>query len=207
MPKRIEISGKKYGRLTVRGDGPRKGARRTVVCVCDCGKIVTTDPRSLLSGDTKSCGCYQREAVSLSSSMRGTHRSCGSVEYNTWVKIKGRCFNQENNKFYAYGSRGIVVCDRWKDSFENFLADMGKRPPNCTSIDRIDVNGDYSPENCRWSSAKEQARNKRNHRMVNYRGEKMPLSQACELSGVNYRSALYRLNVGSHWLPSPPEAE
>ena len=122
--------------------------------------------------------------------------------------MKKRCLNPAEPKFPQYGGRGIRVCDRWTDSYENFLADMGRRPQPDMSLDRIDVDGNYEPENCRWATRHEQARNKRSHRLVDFDGAMVPLSQACESAGVNYRSALYRLNRGQDWrpLPAPPVA-
>ena len=184
MPARIDVTGQRFGRLIVLGDAPKKsGERRKVVCACDCGAEIVCEPRQLTRGKTRSCGCLQKEAVAKTAATNITHGMAGTVEYNTWVKIKSRCLNPKNAKYADYGGRGIKICEAWKDSFEQFLADMGKRPRGKQSIDRIDVNADYSPENCRWANHKEQARNKRSHRMVVYEGTEMPLSQACELSG------------------------
>lgn len=204
MPSKKHITGQRFGRLVVKGDGPHVKNRRTVICICDCGSETTVDPRGLFVGHTKSCGCLQKDTVSKLCSERITHGSTRSVEYNTWCKIKSRCQNPRDTKYPDYGARGITVCERWDSGFEAFLADMGRKPHPSASIDRIDVNGNYEPSNCRWASPKEQARNKRNHRMVEHNGQTMPLSQACELSGVNYRSALYRLNHGQIWNPTAP---
>lgn len=203
MPAKIDVVGQRFERLVVLSDGPRApNGRRTVNCKCDCGALVTVDPRLLRTGHTKSCGCYHKEAVSRSTIDRcTTHGRSGTPEYNTWCKIRDRCSNPKSNKYADYGGRGIKVCPEWEASFDAFLEDMGKKPHSSWSIDRIDVDGDYEPGNCRWSGPKDQASNKRYHRLVVYAGQEMPLSQACEMSGVNYRSALYRLNVGKHWLP------
>lgn len=209
MPLRIDVIGQRFARVLVISNAPHVRGRRRVNCLCDCGTQFVCDPRLLRMGKTKSCGCFHRDQVSKSCSRRFTHSMTGTPEYLAWIHMKGRCYNESNRKFKDYGGRGIRVCDRWRESFEAFYEDMGKKPFSSASLDRIDVNGDYSPANCRWTSAKVQARNKRHHRIVQLKGDRMPLSQACEIVGVNYRSALHRLNSGKHWmpLPEPPEVE
>lgn len=206
MPAKIDITGKRFGRLLVTGDAARKAGRRQVACLCDCGKSIVTDPRFLSVGHTKSCGCLQREAVAASSSARAKHRGTESAEYLSWIHMKGRCMNPRNAKFKDYGARGIKVCLEWVNDFARFFSDMGPKPSPSFSLDRIDVDGDYTPANCRWADIKTQARNKRHHRIVELDGAHMPLSEACERTGVNYRSALHRLNTGKAWqpLPAPP---
>lgn len=112
-------------------------------------------------------------------------------EYVAYCAMKDRCLNPSNENFHHYGGRGIAICDRWLGSFDHFIADMGRRPPGGT-IDRIDTNGPYSPENCRWASRKTQARNLRTNRMVEFRGAMMPLAAAAELAGLNPKTAYYR---------------
>jgi hypothetical protein len=208
MPAKIDVTGKRFGRLVVIGDAPRTDAgRRMVFCACDCGHQFSTDPRSLMAGHTSSCGCYQKQQVRKSSAARATHGNArmgnASPTYHSWLGAKKRCMNPAEPKYPDYGGRGISICDDWASSFDAFLRDMGTRPSG-TTLDRIDPNGNYEPSNCRWATAKEQARNKRNHRLVDHDGRVMPLSEACEITGINYRSALYRLNHGAHWMPLPP---
>ncbi|HAR38610.1 MAG TPA: hypothetical protein DCS09_08605 [Porphyromonadaceae bacterium] len=132
-----------------------------------------------------------------------THGMSRSKEYNTWCHIKSRCNNKRNKKYKDYGGAGVSVSKEWMNSFAVFLADMGNAPSKAHSIERIDVFGDYCKENCKWALPIEQGRNKRRHRLVEYNGETMPLSQACEVTGVNYRGALYRVNNDKHWMPIP----
>lgn len=115
-----------------------------------------------------------------------------SPTYRSWKMMKVRCTRPQDKQFKDYGGRGISVCDRWL-SFANFLADMGERPER-TTLDRIDVNGNYAPGNCRWSDIKTQGRNRTDNHLVAYQGVVMPLVQACELSGVKYDVAKDRLN-------------
>ncbi len=212
MPTRIDVIGEKFGRATVVADAPpAKSGRRRVACQCDCGKVFVCDPRLLRAGQTSSCGCLRRERVSQECKSRAIHGMARSREYTSWVKLRGRCKNPSDKKYAQYGGRGITVCQSWDESFESFLQDMGPKPFPDASVDRIDVNGPYSPENCRWASAKTQSRNKRNNRIVEFNGEFITLSEACEKAGVNYRSALYRMNVGKNWhsppTPRPTEAD
>jgi len=131
-------------------------------CECRCGKIIFVRSGGLCSGHTKSCGCLRQETTRKRSYKHG-HRIGGAVsaEYHSWHSMKQRCENENREKYRRYGARGISVCRRWRNSFENFLKDMGKRPGSGYSLDRIDNNGNYEPGNCRWATAKQQARNKR----------------------------------------------
>jgi hypothetical protein len=209
MPRKpIDVTGMRFGRLIVEGTAnPAMNGRRRVTAVCDCGNRTVVDPRLLRNGDTQSCGCLRLENVKSAASARKSYDVPKNQmpEYNSWLKMRGRCQNKNDRKFPLYGGRGISVCDRWDTSFGNFYADMGPRPDSCSSLDRIDVHGDYEPENCRWATHLEQAQNKQTHRWVMFDGEKMPLSKACRLAGVNYQSARYRLSRGKGWMPlSPP---
>ena len=110
-----------------------------------------------------------------------------------------RCTNERCPEWHIYGGRGITVCERWRDNFEAFLADMGHRPTSRHSIDRIDNNGNYEPANCRWATPKEQARNLRKNLVVDLDGRSVTLAEACEVTGINYGAAKYRLKAGYHW--------
>jgi len=107
-----------------------------------------------------------------------------------------RCENPAVWNFHLYGGRGIKVCARWRGSLANFIADMGPRPSRFHTLDRIDANGDYEKGNCRWATAEEQARNRRSNRLVTFRGSRMTLAEACELTGVKYETAKKRLKSG-----------
>lgn len=110
--------------------------------------------------------------------------------------MRQRCLNPSAKSFPGYGGRGIKICDRWLESFENFLADMGPRPSAKHSLDRQDNDGDYTPDNCRWATAREQILNRRNSRLVEYKGETRPLTEWCKLTGVSYSAAIQRLDNG-----------
>jgi hypothetical protein len=117
-----------------------------------------------------------------------------SAEYQTWNGLKGRCLNTNNNAFHSYGGRGITVCDRWKDSFEDFLADMGPRPSPKHSIDRVNNDLGYSPENCRWATKKEQGNNRRTNVYYEYAGERLQLTTWANRIRINKTTLHMRIN-------------
>ena len=148
---------KKFGRLTVISiDIIRsKKTKRPYYCgSCSCGNRASMRRDSLVSGATRSCGCLQRDGLS-----KITHNMTGTPEYRAWCHMKERCYIKSTQYYHRYGLRGITVCDRWLDSFENFFADMGLRPSRSHSLDRVCNDSGYTPQNCKWSTAFEQAQN------------------------------------------------
>lgn len=156
-----------YSRLTVVGDapsGPCGAARFRCVCVCGTERIIYAN--SLKSGTTKSCGCL---AIEKATKHGHINKKRPSKEYVSWAGMIARCTYEKHNRYKYYGGRGIKVCDRWND-FRNFLADMGERPKG-NSLDRVDINKDYCPENCRWADNRTQARNKSTSHYFTFNGE------------------------------------
>lgn len=163
--RKLDLIGKKFGRLTVTEEAPpimdRTRKRRAYVCTCDCGAVKTLRAGSLRSGLTTSCGCFRRESFRRVITKHGLRAN--KPEYNAWMAMRSRCLCPTNDAFESYGGRGISVCERW-DKFENFLADMGKRPSSKLSLDRINNDLGYGPHNCRWADRLTQNNNRRPRR-------------------------------------------
>lgn len=155
-----DLIGKRFARLTVIAAAPRNssGSRRWL-CKCDCGAVTLAGHHPMMTGATKSCGCYARQSLVLRSTKHGA--TVGGKEtpaFRSWMRMRYRCYRVQCKDYPRYGGRGICVCDRWQ-SFENFHADMGDPPPG-HSIDRVDSNGHYEPGNCRWATPTTQSRNR-----------------------------------------------
>ena len=180
MPKYKDISGQRFGRLVVAEyAGSDRLGKAIWKCACDCGNDISVRANSLNSGLTVSCGCRRAETLSAGRNKHGLSKYSG---YSSWKAMIDRCTNENSKDFKWYGARGIKVCERWFD-IENFAADMGARPSRC-SIDRIDPNGDYTPENCKWSTPLEQGAHKRNNVVVSLAGVTAHVAEVSRKTGI-----------------------
>lgn len=194
-------TGRVFGRWTVIGPSAKKFTDRSTitrwwVCKCECGQERTIDKKRLLRKCPDSCGCIRERKNSIAHGhSRGGKRS---RLLRTWDGMMNRCYRIGTPNYHRYGGRGIKVCERWK-SFVNFVADMGDRPPGM-SLDRIDNDGDYCPENCRWATTKQQSRNRGNNVLITVGSETKCITEWAELRGLTCQQVWRRLRLG--WSPN-----
>jgi hypothetical protein len=183
--KKLDLVGKKFGQLTVIAFSCTKNKQSIWECVCDCGNKTQVQTGNLRNGHTKSCGCKTKTLNGHSN----------TPTYKTYVSMIERCYKTTFDGYKKYGERGIKVCDQWRDSYFNFLEDMGERPEGMT-LDRIDNNGNYCKENCRWATNKEQCRNRRNSFYITAFGKTQTVAAWEEETGVHHTSIINRFNRG-----------
>lgn len=194
----IDMTGKKYGRLTVLERAGTDGSgNATWLCQCECGNTTIVPGRTLRNGESKSCGCLHNEVRKVAGKKNKKHGMKHTRIYSHWCAMKSRCYNPHNNRYATYGARGITVCDEWRDSFEAFrdwAQESGYRDD--LTIDRIDPNGPYSPENCRWATQKEQQNNRRNTKRLTFNGKTKTISEWAEETGLSRKIISGRLYRG-----------
>ena len=188
-------AGDRYGRLIVVSFSHRKRSRLYWNFRCDCGTVKATRVDQVKCGDTQSCGCLHSEISSAICLRRATHNLAGTPIHYVWSRMLSRCRNKKDKSYPRYGGRGICVCKRWL-RFANFFADMGNIPSPKHTLDRIDNSGNYEPENTRWATPTEQARNRRSTRVVSFQGKEMSLAEACEIARTPYGRVHARLVRG-----------
>ena len=192
-----DLTGRTFGRWTVVGYlETDRYYRRKWSCQCSCGNPGSVFGSALLSGASLSCGCLQREAVRAAHLRHGhAQRNTDSPEYTAWLHMRGRCGNPKEKFYKRYGGRGIRVCERWQNSFENFLADMGSRPPGMT-LERKNNDGNYEPSNCVWASRDAQALNTSTVRKITFGGETLSLRGWAIRRGISRSTLQKRLDLG-----------
>lgn len=194
MKKVKDLTGQKFGRLTPLKFLRIEKHKAIWLCQCDCGNFIEVRWVELTKGHTKSCGCLRKETCS---NINKTHNKTNTRLYSIWCDIKKRCYNKNSRCYKDYGGRGIAVCDEWKDDFVEFYNWSMSHDYNDTlTIDRIDVNRNYEPSNCRWTTYKQQARNTRRNRYFTINGETHCLSEWCEIYiyNINPKKVDCRLN-------------
>lgn len=191
-----DLTGKKFGFVTVLSlAGKLKSTKEySWLCECTCGRHVLKTSGTLGYNKKVSCGCV---ALRIRRETHQTHAKSGSAEYACWCGMKRRCLVPSVQKFKNYGGRGIKVCERWMNSFENFYADMGPRPSRRHSIERIDNNGHYHPDNCRWATQKEQTRNTCRTHYVTINNQTKCISDWAKIVGIEESS--FRERVSKKW--------
>lgn len=191
-----DLTGHRFHRLTViQRNGVDRNRNVRWLCRCDCGNEITTRGFALTGGQTKSCGCYMRDVnARLIRDRSVTHDLSQSPEYKIYQAIIQRCTNPKNKSYKDYGGRGILLCDRWRQGFENFISDVGRRPTKSHLLDRRNNNGHYEPGNVHWTSRIRQGRNKRNNVLITHDEKNLPMSEWAEIKGIPYGTLWARLN-------------
>lgn len=195
-----EMKGQVFGRLTVKEEAGRNKQRQVLwLCECECGNVTIVSGVDLRREKAKSCGCMRKENLLKSITKHGKSRT---RLYKVWAGIKGRCENKNNAEFYLYGERKIKMCEEWKDNFQNFYNWAITQGYNETAIkgectiDRIDVDGDYTPENCRWITNELQQQNKRNNHLLTYKEKTMCIAEWEKIKGFKKGLIRNRLKLG-----------
>ncbi|MDY7537542.1 hypothetical protein RGU72_04655 [Undibacterium sp. 5I1] len=187
----VDLTGRTFGRLKVIAqDTYVPGKHKRWKCLCECGKKISFRGTSLTQEDVKSCGCLRKDRGSKSLTKHGLYYH---TSYSTWSRMMTRCYNVKSADFPEYGGRGIIVCARWHD-VANFIADMGVKPLGA-SIDRIENDKGYKPDNCRWSNPVEQANNTRKNVRVSFEGESMTIAEVARRADVNYKALHYLIHT------------
>ena len=179
----INYEGYKFGNLLIMKFSHKIKSRCYWLMKCDCGTEKAININDVRHGKINSCGCIHKKQLVKRNKDNTIHGYFGTKTYASWSRMIGRCYNIKDKNYPNYGQRGITVCDSWRESFISFLNAMGERPNN-TSLDRINNNGNYEPNNCKWSTPKEQARNRRSNRIIKYNNKSKTLAEWSEILNI-----------------------
>lgn len=198
MGRRIDETGNKYGELTVvKSGGTNKDKKALWLCKCSCGNYTTTTGKSLRNGSSTSCGCLKVKRAREMAKHNKKHGETNTKLYNVWRGIKKRCRLATSDAYANYGEKGIDVCDEWFESYECFRDwSLANGFEDGLTIDRIDPRGDYTPENCRWTTWKVQENNRGNTVFLEYKGKLYPRAILAEMLGVSRQALYYRVKHG-----------
>ena len=190
------IIGKKFGRITViKRDSYRKG-KTMLECLCDCGNLKIISRSDLVAGKTKSCGCLRKETAAHTGVLITKHGMSGTRLWTIWSSMIARCANKKHNAYQNYGERGIKVCAEWKNFLPFYDWAINNEYTDELTIDRIDNDGDYEPNNCRWATYKVQGNNRRNNHVINICGCKKTVSEWAGIVGINPATLSFRIKSG-----------
>ena len=190
------LTGQQFGRLTVIGLEPANSRKTYWICQCDCGNIKVVRSDSLQNGSVRSCGCLKREQNSINLNKSEAKKKYyatgykvgGTRLYNIWQNMKSRCYREKDTRYHRYGGRGIIVCDEWKNdfiAFHNWAMNNGYQEE--LTIDRIDIDGNYEPSNCRWATIKEQCNNRSTNILITIGNSTRNLTEWCDIFNVDYK--------------------
>jgi hypothetical protein len=201
---KLKKTGETFGRWNVLNLQIREGKKYFLICQCNCGIIRKVNKSSLMSGKSTSCGCWANEKRSRAASgaKNPAYKHGNSLkgkwtkEYRCWVFAKHRCFNTNSKVYDLYGGRGIKMCSEWANDFECFLCDVGHAPSDKHELDRIDTNGNYEPNNCRWATRKEQMRNIRTNHLLSMGNKTKTIAEWSEITGINSSTLYSRKHYG-----------
>ena len=189
---KVDLTGKKFGRLTVIGIDDRNTRKTYWNCICDCGKVKSVRADSLQGGAIRSCGCLKKEQDEKNLTKHHSHYQSGTRIYIIWQNLKSRCNKETDVRYHNYGGRGIKVCEEWQNSFENFYYwSLENGYSDDLTIDRIDNDGNYEPLNCRWVDKKTQCNNRSTNTKITIGKSTRTLMEWCEIFQLNY-SNIYR---------------
>lgn len=192
-----DLTGQTFGRLTVIAPHSCGERQMKYICQCECGNVKIVRPDSLLYGATKSCGCLKKEHDKINLAANHSHKQSCTRLYDIWQGMKHRCYNKHNAKYHRYGGRGITVCDEWKNDFKAFYDwAVSNGYDEKLTIDRIDNDGNYQPNNCRWSTVKEQCNNRETNIKITIGNSTRSLQEWCDIFEVDYKkiNARYHRN-------------
>lgn len=189
------LVGQKFARLLVIRDSGLRSCEGGIrwECLCDCGTTRYLTAGNLRNGNTKSCGCWNSDRMRIEPPAT-THGGSGTYTYTSWVAMKRRCIDTKAKDYPLYGGRGISICSRWLQSYANFLEDMGERSIGMT-LDRINSNGNYCKENCRWATRRTQGNNTSRNHVLTYRDTTHTLAEWSKITGIAYTTLRARINL------------
>lgn len=198
MPAFKDLTGQRFGRLTVLYRVQNRGASTMWKCRCDCGNERNISANSLHNGTSASCGCMRRE---LAAEKHTKHNHCHSRLYTIYNNMKARCYRVTNHKYPRYGGRGIKLCDEWLNDFGKFFDwAMANGYQENLTIDRIDNDGDYEPSNCRWVTNVEQSNNRSSNHLIEFQGQTRNITEWSKITGLSYSAISSRINK-LEWSP------